>query len=633
MYKNINSNSVMLWDIQYCRGDRTKGESDVLYTIYKDLQTGEKHLDVRYEPTMDIYFEKPQYRNHNYNKIYAHKNELDVKRVKYTDIIKAIVTEGGTSYKQAYNNIIQTRNFGEMEKFHLAPFAFGTDYDIRTWYRLQWFLEKDNNLIKKIDKGYLDIEVDSIDVEGFPNAQDCPINAISLINARDREVYLFALVGREFNQDNYDRIPKTSNNSNEILRLQKVKGYYEQGIPQQKELIANLSDFKKKCNEEFDEAYGHFDYKCYFYKDEAKMLIELFNLINELKLDVIAIWNMAFDIPYIMDRMKVLGLDPTEVMCHPDFPVKMCKFKKDKYHYAVKNKTDFFYLSSYTTFIDDMILYGAIRKGSQEYRSYKLNAIAQLELKDSKYDYSEDGDIKTIAYTNYMKFLLYNIKDTLLQYAIEEKVSDIDNLYVLTYQNLTSYDSAFKQTVVLRNVQYLYYWRQDLIPGNNINQIIYRGEGEPEEDDEDGEAYDEDEEDEENSKKKKGKKKNFDGALNADPSLNKKNGKMLLGKKTNNVFHLGVDMDMTAFYPSSIDAINIIPSALIFKAIVPLDQFRKGDLKINSITASNFKEEDTDCAAELFDNILTQNRLYTGSKWFNLPTVEDVYKRLKKKCK
>ena len=229
-----------------------------------------------------------------------------------------------------------------------------------------------------------------------------------------------------------------------------------------------------------------------------------------------------------------------------------------------------------------------------------------------------------------MTFLLYNIKDTLLQYAIEEKVSDIDNLYVLTYQNLTSYDCAFKQTVVLRNVQYLYYWRQDLIPGNNVNQIIYRGEPESEDDDdEDDDVYDEDEE--ENGKKKTGKKKNFDGALNADPSLNKKNGQLLLGKKTNNVFNLGVDMDMSAFYPSTIDSINIIPSALIFKAIVPLDQFRKGNLKINSITASNFKEEDTDCAAELFDNILTRNRLYVGSKWFNLPSVDDVYKRLKEK--
>jgi hypothetical protein len=624
MYKNIDNNSVMLWDIQYCRGDKKAGISDVLYTIYKDLETGKKYVDVRYEPRMDIYFEKPEYRNHSYNKLYASKKELDVKHVKYTDIIKAIVSEGGYSYKRAYNNVLETRNYQELEKFQLAPFAFGTDYDIRTWYRLQWMLQKDNDLIKRIDKGYLDIEVDSIDIEGFPNAQDCPINAVSIVNDRDKEVYLFALVGREFDQSLYDRIPKTKDNEHELLRLQKIKRYYESGLQQQEVLLNNIDGFKQKCHEAFDDLYGYLDYKCYFYREEDKMLIDMFKLINTLKLDTIAIWNMGFDIPYIIERLTVLGLDPKEVMCHPDFPVKKCYYKKDKFHFEIKNKTDFFHLTSYTTFIDDMILYASIRKGAQEYRSYKLNDIAQLELKDTKYDYSSDGDIKTIAYTNYEMFLLYNIKDTLLQCGIERKVSDIDNLYVLSYKNLTSYDSAFKQTVVLRNVQYLYYWNQGLIPGNNINQIINRGNTEEYE-----EVDDDDTDENEDDKSKAKKKKGFEGALNADPTLNKKNGQMLLGKRTNNIFNTGIDMDMSAFYPSTIDAMNIIASALIFKAIVPMAQFGKDKLSINSFVAENYTEDDLDCARDVFDNFLTRNYLYSGHKWFNLPSVEEVYARLK----
>ena len=58
MYENIIKNNVMLWDVQYCRGDKTKGESDVLYTIYKDLQTGEKLLDVRYQKSTLKYVKK-----------------------------------------------------------------------------------------------------------------------------------------------------------------------------------------------------------------------------------------------------------------------------------------------------------------------------------------------------------------------------------------------------------------------------------------------------------------------------------------------------------------------------------------------------------------------------------------------
>ena len=79
------------------------------------------------------------------------------------------------------------------------------------------------------------------------------------------------------------------------------------------------------------------EYKFFFYKDERMMLVHLFQLINKLKRDFIGIWNIAFDIPYIIERMNVLGLDPKQVICHPDFPVKECWFKKDTINFAIKN--------------------------------------------------------------------------------------------------------------------------------------------------------------------------------------------------------------------------------------------------------------------------------------------------------
>ena len=134
---------------------------------------------------------------------------------------------------------------------------------------------------------------------------------------------------------------------------------------QQKYMITHTSEFNQKLHETYDDFYGSdLKYKQFFYTDEKKMLVHLFQLINQLKLDFIAVWNISFDIPYLIERLTRLGLDPKEVMCHPDFPAKVCYFKKDDRNFEIKNKNDTMVLSSYTNFIDQMELYAANRKGA-----------------------------------------------------------------------------------------------------------------------------------------------------------------------------------------------------------------------------------------------------------------------------
>ena len=54
----INPNTSMLVDIQYVRGNKRAGTPDCLYTIYKDLETGKKHVRGMEKPSMPIYYEK-----------------------------------------------------------------------------------------------------------------------------------------------------------------------------------------------------------------------------------------------------------------------------------------------------------------------------------------------------------------------------------------------------------------------------------------------------------------------------------------------------------------------------------------------------------------------------------------------
>lgn len=611
----IDKEHSMLLDIQYIKANKSKQQPDYLYIIWKDLITGKKNLQVIPEPKMDIYFEKPEYRNHAYNKNYARMEELNKKTVRYKDIIYAIADDMGDVGRQKLQNYFNTGNYRGLNEFFLYPYVYGADYDIRVWYRYKWMESFDNKMIKPITKGFLDIEVDTMEAVGMPDPSTNPIDLVTLIDTSTNTSYTFSLVGVECKEKKIKSL-----NPIKKVKESKRREMYQHRLEEQSYIVDHSEELKEKAHEMFDENYTDMEYKFYFYKDERKMLVHLFQLINKLKLDFIGVWNISFDIPYIIGRLQALGLDPAQVMCHPDFPVKECWFKKDKINFAVKNKSDFFHISSYTVFYDQMITYAAIRKGQQELRSTKLTYIAKKEIGDEKLDYSEDGNIKTLSYRNFLRYILYNIKDVLLQKGIEEKTLDVDNYYLTSYANITPYESIFKQTVKLRNVQYSSFMSQKIVPGENINGFLYNSQQKETDDDD------------EDSK--------FEGALVGNPKLIDYFGEKLFGHRTNSIFKFSVDFDMTAFYPSTIQIMNIDPSTLIFKVIMDPSQYdvRGGDLKFNGITDVQLVKENKDSfkddiSKEVFDNFQTRNYLSTAYKWLNLPSVNEVYEELKNESK
>lgn len=609
----IPKDNAMLLDIQYIKPNRKNKTSDYLYIIWKDLTTNEKHLQVIPEPMMEIYFEKPEFRNHIYNKNYARLEEVDKRVVKYKDIIYAIADDMGPAGRDKLQNCFNTGNYTGIKDFYLYPYTFGSDYEIRVWYRHKWRQEFENDKSKPISKGFLDIEVDIMESIGSPNPVFNPVDLVTIIDHDTKTSYTFALVGVDCPTKEMD-----ISNVNPMKRMQEEhrRKLYAHRMKEQSYYSQHVDELEKAAHDMFDENYPGMEYKFYFYKDERKMLVHLFQLINSLKKDFIGIWNIAFDIPFLIERMKVLGLDPVEVMCHPDFPIKECWFKKDTINFAIKNKADFFHISSYTIFYDQMVTYAAIRKGQQELRSNKLTYIAEHEIQDEKLDYSEDGNIKTLSYNNYLKYILYNIKDVLLQCGIEDRTQDLETYYATSYKNITPYENEFKQTVKLRNVQYSSFMSQNLVPGNNVNGLIYNNHrSEDDEDDDEG----------------------FEGALVGEPALIDYFGVKMYGKRSNSVFNYSVDFDMSAFYPNTIQVMNIDPSSLIFKMILNASEYdvRGGDIPYHGITDSQIYKNNSDSftddiAKEVMDNFHTKNYLYFGYKWLNLPSINQVYRRILK---
>lgn len=592
--------SAMLIDIQYLSGSKRTGTPDKLYTIWKDLDTGHKYLNVTDAPTMDIYFEKPEFRDHTHNLTYQRVEKLDKQTVKYKDIPWAIANDIGDAGISTLKNAYETGNYKQLRGLHLHPYVFASDFDIRAFYRIKWHERMENKRVKKLDKAYLDIEADNLLTTGGVHASTCPINAVTIINSSTMEVATFLLMTPD----------KINGLSNRVLEL------YDRQTAAQQDIINNMDDFLAELHSMFDDVYGKFTYMIKFYKDEAKMLVHLWQLINKWKADTMGIWNMDFDIPYIIERMEALGLDPVQYMCPDEFPVKKAYYKKDNQNFNVEEKSNYFFITSYTIFVDQMILYAATRKGGNKLRSYKLDYIAEKVLGKKKVDYSEVGSIKYLPYMDFRKFVIYNINDVMLLHGIEEATGDIDGYYYTSYQNATPYESVFKSVPRLRNAQYISYLEQGLIPGNNMNifnqaTTTKSKRASSEEDDEEEEG-------------------GFEGALVADPVYNDYIGLDLFGKPTNNIFELVIDMDMSRFYPSSIEAMNIEPSCLIFKAIVPVDQFVGQDALVYR-GIFDLPDPGSDIGKMVFDDIQTGNILTIGSKWMNLPTVADVFKKCKAK--
>ena len=574
--KTVDKDNVMLCNIIY---NRANGDNpDTLDVVYKELHTGLKYVESIEKPKINIYFAKEEYRNYNYNKAYMPLNECDVHEVQYSAIPWYIAKNSGDStYADMLKMALETKQFRYIGKMHQYPYVFGSDIPIETFYRTQWLLNYDNSNEKRLTKGFLDIEVDTIDTVGFPKDGTCPINAISIVDGAGYKVFTFLLN----NPDN----------------------------PQIKEFVDDIESFNDQLHAEFDEYYGHFDYEIFMYDDEWELLKDTFKLIHTLKLDFMLIWNgFGFDIPYIIERIKNLGHEPEDIMCHPDFSGRQCYFKKDQINFKVANKSDCLKLTSYTKYIDQMILYAATRKAQSELRSFNLNYIAKKELGDEKLDYSDEANIKTLPYVNYRKFVLYNIKDTLLQYGIEKRTNDVDGLYNNTYMNCTDYDNAFKQTVMLKGRFYYEYFLNGVILGNNVNVFNPISKG------------------------------SFTGALVGDPLLNSNTGIDIFGKTSKYVYNFVIDMDYSSLYPNIITAFNIERNTMIGKLVIPgITQDTYDHVFVNTEVLSGEDDmedyEDTkyDSGQDFVDNYLTGDILSIATKWFNLPSFDQLNEKFKKK--
>lgn len=547
------------------RDDEGKFKKDTMTIVYKDNLTGRKGCRTIYEPTYTYYKTDETV---GYNQFFIDRDKVTPITVPFKDLEKSIAEQTG-KLDVFYENIKCGNRRGN-KVLHLDERIFGSDLNIDNFYRKK-FNDTYINDIKPVDKAYLDIEANVRHIKGdFPTPGEVPVNAVSVMVDKTNTLYTFLL--RE--------------DDNPLIKEFEDNLYKNDFIGEFRQLLENtVGGYKKLAKFKLDKI----DIKIIFFDDEIDLLVNVFRMINITQPDFVLAWNMAFDIPYIIARLKILGVDPKEVICHPDFSDKFCDYFVDQQHWSLlEQRGDFADIASYSMYLDQMIQFASRRKGQSAFSSFSLNDIGEAVCKVKKLSYKHiTTELGELPYLDYKIFVMYNMIDVMVQKCIEEKTGDINYVYSKTIANNTTYQKAHRQTVYLANRAVNSFLKNnDVIAGNNVNKF--------------------------NEKPTE----KYAGAFVAPPAQVSDIPKIKINGVPIPVYRNANDFDYKRLYPSLTQEFNMAPNTQVGMIEIPNQIYENENPN---------KEEKFSRAGAYVENLASQNYLEFCKRWLHMGGFREVY--------
>lgn len=532
--------------------DNGKWTKPTLSLVAKDNNTGKKHVCEIEDPEYIWFLAKePEKLTHHYD--FLPKDEVEAIQCPNKDLEKCIAQATGNM--KFFTNNIANGEYRENAKLHTLNQVFFSDQNIEDHYRF-WFNRLFKNDIQSVSKAYLDIEVDISDIAGdFPEPGEAPVNVVTYINAGVINTYIL--------RD--PRNPLVQEFENQV-----ASGQIEKELRELIEYAIGDESRQRKFN-----IYGY-KFNVRFFDQEIQLLASMFKQINTEEPDFLLAWNMAFDIPYLIQRIRNLGYRPESIMCHPDFKMnpKAEYFIDTRMENNYAERGDYAYISSYTVYLDQMIQFASRRKGQSAFASFKLNDIGAQICGVQKLNYHHiTTDLAKLPFLDFKTFVFYNIVDVLVQVCIEESTDDIGYIYNSSVLNNTRFSKVHRQTIYLRNKQIDFYFDLGLVVGNNINK----------------------------TREKPSEK--FDGAFVADPNLVNDSVKLKINGIPVFLCDNLVDFDFSSLYPSINREFNLSSPSEIGKI-----EF----------------EDDKDASSAFIEDMVTQDHLTFGNRWLGLPNYSEL---------
>lgn len=562
--------------VESYNGVKTVYMPDTMTIVYKDNTTGKKGIEVIEKPNYVFYMLKNNIPTPNYDMFFTDMKNLDEIKCKYRDVNKAIAEkldqyEGTTKYTDLFKKNVRDGNYRANMEFQKSRRVFGSDIPINDFYRMR-FAEQYKNTETPVSRAYLDIEVDvKLSPTDFPTNGNCPINAISYFEHDTKRLFTFLLNQRDVNPKSNEFCTTVDNHAfNE-----EFKGFLNETLGSEK-----VKDFKLE----------NIQTKVLVYDDELTLLKDLFGYINYTKPDFLMVWNMSFDIPFIINRIIALGGNPKEIMCIHDInPLyENCNYIVDSDHEDFATKGDYADITSYTVYLDQLIQFASRRRGGAQYRSYSLDYIGDEMAGVQKLHYENiAANVMELPYNDYRTFVKYNMMDVLVQYCIEFKADDILYVFDKALLNCTEYKKVHRQTIYLSNRATIMFKNfGDYVLGNNLNKF-----------------------------KPKPTVK-YEGAYVADPCKfgdkykDKVNGIPIMRASN------AIDFDFTRLYPSITQEYNMAPNTEIGYIKIPD--------KIYEAENATHNEKYTR-SGQFIEDMTSECDIEFAHRWFNLASFKEAY--------
>lgn len=172
-------------------------------------------------------------------------------------------------------------------------------------------------------------------------------------------------------------------------------------------------------------------------RDENQLIMKFLDIWEQIDADVITGWNVQFfDIPYLHNRInRLMGENTAKRLS----PWRMIGERTT--NIQGKQQTVFDLVG--TVILDYLELYKKFTYSQQE--NYRLDTIANVELGDSKLDYSEYENLHQLYRLDFQKFITYNIKDVEIVDRLDDKMKLIEMVYALAYDAKVNLNDVFAQ--------------------------------------------------------------------------------------------------------------------------------------------------------------------------------------------
>jgi hypothetical protein len=244
--------------------------------------------------------------------------------------------------------------------------------------------------------------------------------------------------------------------------------------------------------------------------DPVDIIRATFAKAHEWKPDILAIWNIDYDVPVMLENLQRYGVDPKDIFCDPSVPdaLRICKYKRgaDKKRTAagrvipinIEARWHTFQCTSSFYFIDAMCAFKYIRLAQQAESSYSLDSILDKILGIRKLKFKEADGYIQLAWHQFMQthykleYIVYNRFDCISMLELDEKTKDL--AYTMPSQAGISDFSVFNsQPKMIADKFYMFLLKKGQIlgtvgPNERVEEeevVSNMDDTEPGEDDED----------------------------------------------------------------------------------------------------------------------------------------------------